>query len=190
MSILLGAFSTSLNWLYGVNIFITGAIAFLYFKPVRPSGWELSSVILGVAVAGIWFLLVPENPVESASTSKKLLEAPLWASAIWLVFRLLGAVLVVPIVEEMAFRGAIQPVAVRFLSGAVGGSFAACLGIILSSVVFAALHTSIVAGFIASLLYGWIRHRSNSLLPPIIAHVVTNLIISMRVILNGEWSFW
>lgn len=81
---------------------------------------------------------------------------------------LLRSCLVLPVAEELVFRGA----ALRLLRPL--GRNAAILG---QAVLFAALHGSLRAKAYAlgmGLLFGWAADRSRSLLPGILLHILNN----------------
>lgn len=98
-----------------------------------------------------------------------------WPLAQWPV--LLLAVVVYPIVEEIVFRGGLQPGLARRLPVVAGPL---TLANVLTSVVFCALHFIFhpplwAAGvFLPSLVFGYFRERHNGLAAPIVMHVVYN----------------
>ncbi|WP_158608506.1 JDVT-CTERM system glutamic-type intramembrane protease MrtJ [Stagnimonas aquatica] len=82
-----------------------------------------------------------------------------------------------PLVEELAFRGAIQEALLRRLPVGFGPlSFAN----LVTSLLFAAMHLGsraawlAIATFIPSLVFGYFRERHGSLLSPIVLHMVYN----------------
>ena len=84
--------------------------------------------------------------------------------------------ILVPIMEELLFRGFIL------------GMFLRCYGktpaIVLSAFIFAIVHEPIAIGmaFGGGLLYGWLRVRTGSIVPSMIAHMIWNSFISLIVI--------
>jgi len=83
---------------------------------------------------------------------------------------ILSVALVPAIFEELAFRGALQPLLIK----ATGKPW---LGIAIASVIFSAIHFQFY-GFLPRVflgaLFGWFAYRSGSLLPGMIAHFVNN----------------
>lgn len=78
------------------------------------------------------------------------------------------------ICEEFVFRGIIQPITVHALGPVFGIAFTALL--------FGMVHlipVQIGAGIIFGLVFGYIRYRSDSVLPAIIAHVTANGIVAV-----------
>ena len=129
-------------------------------------------------------LLVAESPPDALA----LIAPPL--AAVWIIGRLLGAVLVVPIVEELAFRGFL-------LRRIIGSEFETVPygrwswpAAIASSLVFAASHQQWVGGFVAGLLYAYTQKRRGLLSDAIVAHAVTNALIAAQVLLASHWSLW
>ncbi len=87
--------------------------------------------------------------------------------------------LIAPIVEEMMFRGTIQGYLMRRSSNA-------WTGIIITAIVFGAIHMNPQQAVYATLLgiiFGWIYYRTRSLLPVIAGHVLNNsvAVASMKI---------
>ncbi|MFT5079952.1 MAG: membrane protease YdiL (CAAX protease family) [Planctomycetota bacterium] len=81
---------------------------------------------------------------------------------------LLLATIVGPTLEEVLFRGLVQPLATQ--------SQGAIPGILITSIFFGAIHGSVafLPVFGLSLVLGYLRHRSGSLLPAIVGHCLWN----------------
>lgn len=87
----------------------------------------------------------------------------------------LVAVAVIPgICEELIFREIIQP-ATTYTLGAVAG-------IVYTSALFALVHLvpiQIVAAFAFGLLFGYLRYRTGSVYPAILAHIAANAMVAV-----------
>lgn len=87
----------------------------------------------------------------------------------------------VPLLEELAFRGALQPALLRITGGRRAGPLS--LANLLTSLAFSALHglrrpAAAAAGvFLPSLLFGWFRERHDSVLPPLLLHLCWNMAV-------------
>jgi membrane protease YdiL (CAAX protease family) len=81
---------------------------------------------------------------------------------------LLLATIVGPILEELVFRGFVQPFATKNLG--------APLGILVTSLAFGAIHGAVafLPVFALSLVLGYLRERSGHLLPAIVGHCLWN----------------
>lgn len=77
------------------------------------------------------------------------------------------AAVAIPILEEVVFRGALQPILVRGL-GPVGG-------VVSTAALFAALHPRVfVPILVLALLLGWVMHRTGRLIAVVAIHVLHN----------------
>ncbi len=74
-----------------------------------------------------------------------------------------------PLVEELVFRG--------LLYGWLAGRWGAGVAVVGSSVAFAAAHVEPAHAILVlplGLLFGWLRWRSGSLWPSLLAHMINN----------------
>ena len=115
------------------------------------------------------------------------------APAVWkttrLVFRVVGAIVTVPIAEELAFRGFLLR---RFDSSDFQTvTSASWFAIVLSSVAFGVLHGERwLAGTIAGVIYAAALLRRRSIGDAIVAHATTNALIAGWVLIGGQWQLW
>ena len=159
-------------------------IAWVYagiLKRDRP-GWSLrgewSDVPKGIA-AGL-VLQIPLVPIvvilmqlifgELEPTGRALTLVDSVSSSPLLVVLLVVCVAIgAPVVEEIFYRGLVQPALIRLTNVPVG------IGI--SSLIFGAVHFSLVEVVplsVVGLVFGILAHRSGRLLPAIIAHMTFN----------------
>lgn len=74
-----------------------------------------------------------------------------------------------PLVEELIFRG--------LLYGWLAGRWGAGIAFVVSSLAFAAAHVELVHVILVlplGLWFGWLRRRTDSLLPSLVAHMINN----------------
>jgi len=98
-----------------------------------------------------------------------------------LALSLLLLAVLAPLVEELVFRG--------LLYGWLTGRWGKNVGWIVSSLAFAAAHMEpahIILVLPLGLLFGWLRQRTDSLLPSIVAHIANNaLALTAAAYLEG-----
>lgn len=159
---------------------------------LRPSGaWGLSwePLALGALAFVIWVAPEALSPPSASDVYPAQLAAASPGLALaWWVTRCLGLVLVIPIAEELAFRGFLlrwltdrdfTAVSLRAFSGS------ACL---LSSLAFGLLHQKWFVGVVVGVLYALAARRRGRLGDAIVAHAVTNALLGLFVLATGRWS--
>jgi CAAX prenyl protease-like protein len=103
--------------------------------------------------------------------------------------RFVGAVLVVPLMEELFWRSFLTRWLDRGDFLAVDPRSVSWRSILIASVVFGAEHHLWLAGIVAGIAYGWLYRRTGSLWPVVAAHALTNLLLEVWVHRTGSWHF-
>lgn len=185
-TLLTSAVSTDVSVFYPLCVLITAATLWHFRRAYRGLGWSGSwrAVAMGVGVFVLWLLLEP-----AAGGSEPLVPAGLahlpsgWAAA-WLVFRLLGFVILAPVIEELAFRGyLLRKLIARHFEAAPPGQFTA-FSFLLSSLLFGLLHTRWLAGALAGMAYALALYRRGYLGDAILAHLTTNGLLAAWVLIR------
>ena len=187
-----GAFSSGFDALYGLRIATAGSALWYFRRELAGLGWSASwfGVAVGVAAFGLWMALEPASGEGARSLASGLASLPPgWARA-WIVARVVGSVAVVPLAEELAFRGylARRLISADFESVPMNRLHIASLAI--SSAAFGLLHGRWLAGGLVGLLYAAAMYRRGKLGDAVVAHAVTNALIAGVVLLSGDLSLW
>jgi CAAX prenyl protease-like protein len=108
----------------------------------------------------------------------------------FLVFRILGAVIVVPVMEELFWRAFLIRWLVKedFKSVPVG-TFTG-LSFAVTVVIFGAEHNEWLAGLICGALYNWLYYKRKDVFSCIVAHAASNAALAAWVLSRGDWKFW
>lgn len=161
-----------------------------YYADAIPRGSVLA-VLAGVVAAAGFIVLAPTPSVETVTAWRMEWQtlSPL-TRVIWLATRVAGSVLIVPLAEELAFRGYVQRrvMAVDFQS--VSPAHASWLAVAISACTFGTVHAGWLAGIFAGLVYGIVQWRGGSLSHAVTAHIVSNLVVAAYVIGLGQWWLW
>lgn len=104
--------------------------------------------------------------------------------------RLFGAVLVVPVMEEVFWRSfAMRYLISSHFQAVAPGTFTA-FSFAAVALAFGLEHHHWLPGILAGVAYGWLLVRTKNLFSPILAHSVTNLFLGIHVLATGTWRFW
>lgn len=105
-------------------------------------------------------------------------------------FRIAGAVLVVPLMEELFWRSfLIRYIIDKKFDTVPLGTFT-WISFLLTVVLFGLEHNYILAGIMAGIFYNLVLYMTRSLLQCILAHAVTNLALAIYVVSTGKWQWW
>lgn len=104
--------------------------------------------------------------------------------------RLLGAALVVPVMEELFWRSFVLRWVARPGPAGVSPARVGLRALLISSVLFGLEHSAWLAGMVAGLAYGWLYMKSEKLWAPVLAHATTNGMLGLWVLYTGQWSLW
>ena len=154
------------------------------------NGLSIPAIIIGTIVFVIWVVLVPIDAKQDLRFAYTLSTMPVAWQYGWLFFRVIGATLTVPMVEELAFRG-------YFMHKLINSDFLAVkpgqftwLSFAVSSLLFGAMHGAWLAGTVAGIGYALALYRRGVLGDAIIAHSTTNALLAIYVWQTQHWSLW
>ena len=190
--VLTAAVSSGGDWLYPMRVVTTGLALWACRQGYRRLAWTWSWHALGwgIAVWGVWLVLEPAAPPRSLGLAERLVPLPPGLIAVWIGFRVLGSVLIIPVAEELAFRSYVLPKLVATDFPAVRPSQCTWWACLLSSVLFGVLHGRWLAGTLAGLGYALALRQRGHLAAAVVAHMTTNALIAAYVLSQHAWSLW
>lgn len=157
------------------------------------------SILIGVGVCALWIapdVLIPgwrsHGIFQNSITGKiKLSIPPEELTPLMLALRTARAALLVPVLEELFWRGWLP----RWIQGSPFhkiplGQYTP-LAFWATALLFAAEHGPFwEVGLLCGVIYNlWMRH-TRSLGDLVLTHAVTNLALSLYVIVSQDWRFW
>ena len=131
---------------------------------LRPANWKypvfgaLGTLFLSVAVSQIG--IEPQGMKQVIDVVREPHE---------LILSLLLLSVLAPVVEELVFRG--------LLYGWIAGRWGGTPALVVSSLAFAAAHwepAHVILVLPLGFLFGWLRRRTDSLLPSLFSHIMNN----------------
>lgn len=148
------------------------------------------AVAAGVGVFLIWIALEGLYPQIGHSSFDPYTVAGQTSVTVVIGIRLFGAVMVVPLVEEIFWRAFVMRflVASRFKSVPLGQF--TWYSFIITAIAFGFEHHRWLPGIAAGIIYAALLHRTRNLFSPILAHAITNLLLGLYVVYTGQWTYW
>lgn len=191
--------TTTLYYLYPLKAVVVGYLLVRFantyqeldFRDLKKVPETVAVTGVGLAVFALWInmdwslggvttsqgfnpTLFPDKRVQVAMTA----------------FRVAGAVLVVPLMEELFWRSfLVRYIIDKDFDRVPLGTFT-WSSFLLTIVLFGLEHSYLLAGMMAGLFYNIILYRTKSLAQCVLAHAVTNLALAIYVLYSGQWRFW
>lgn len=191
-AILSAAATAQVEWFYPLRLVAGAAALAWYWKDYRAirTGDARAAFFIGLAVSGVWAAWSLRLP-HDVGPLLKLAGSPALFQWSWIVARLAGAVLLAPIVEELAFRGFLMRRigTVDFLQADPRNASWVAIGV--SALAFGLMHGSRwPEGFIAGAAFALAFRRKRQLGDAMLAHAVANLALAILVGATGDWRYW
>jgi exosortase E/protease (VPEID-CTERM system) len=155
-------------------------------RPAPSFSWVAVALGAGVCAAAIAFSSAPAA-ADALAQVERLGAAERIA---WIAMRVAGACLVLPVVEEVAFRGFLLPWLLAPDFESVPPRAWTWPALLLSSLASGALHPQWMVGAAAGLAFAAAKLRRGRLADAILAHAVANAGIALAVLLGGRWDLW
>ena len=190
------------SWEAALRVLVLGALCVICWPrelPVVPK-YAFASAIIGAAVFVLWIApdLVFPGYRSSALFSNSIVGQPhssiqpdALRSAWILGWRTARAVVIVPIVEELFWRGWLMRWLIDTDFQKIPVGTYSTFSFWLTAVLFASEHGPYWdVGLITGIIYNLWAMRSHSIADCVLMHAVTNAILSAFVISSAQWQYW
>src|SRR5215510_9416287 len=146
---------------------------------------------MGMAVFAIWAVFLPTPTNATAGWPSALQSVSIYSAGAWFVMRVIGYVVIVPLAEELAFRGFLTRRIMRAdFQNVAAGSFS-WISFLISSILFGALHGKLwLTGTVAGMLFALALYRRRSLGDAVQSHATTNALLAIYAVTTGNWAAW
>ncbi len=155
----------------GTLVFLIWIAPDILFGPGYRQSWIFSNAVMG-------------NPASSISPALR----QHWP---FLAIRTISCAVAVPILEELFWRGWLMRWLIdrEFLKVPLGAYAPSAFWAV--ALLFASEHGSFwEVGLAAGIIYNWWCMRTKNLADCILAHAVTNGILSAYILYAGQWQYW
>lgn len=187
------------RWLYVLRVGAVLALLLLFARRYQELGWTvarldlgawLMSIGVGAAVFAIWIVPWPQWAQTSPGAGFSPLSDSGSVDPVLALSRLVGAALIVPIMEELFWRSFLLRWIKQqdFLN--VDPARVGWLAFVIVVVLFGLEHSLWLAGMIAGAAYNALYMARRNLWAPIVAHAVTNGMLGIWVLATGNWQYW
>ena len=185
-------------WLYPLRIAVVlAALMYLWpaYEELRDNvclnfGEALLVLVVGGLVYVAWMRMDWSWAMQGQPTGYNPFQAGAGVGMILASLRMVGAVVVVPIMEELFWRSfLIRYLVTPTFTTVQLGTFTPLSGGA-TVVLFGLEHHLWLAGMMAGAIYNLLLYKTRRLWPCILAHAITNLLLGIHVLVTGEWHWW
>lgn len=202
------------HWVYPLQTIFCGALLFWFRRHYQLRPWRGLGLAVMLAAAGIAAWILPAWLYQQWGTGEStpswwswfgvvgrkegfdptvLAEWPAWQSAA-IVMRFVRMVVVVPLVEELFWRGFLM----RYLNAGdapwrsvpFGVHSWRAFGIVTVLVMLAHQPEDYLVALVWGSLVYWLAVRTRSLGACVVMHAVGNLLLGLYALRTQQWGFW
>jgi len=183
-------------WMYPLQTFICAGLLWWFWREyeLRVPRGLFFAIAIAVLVFVIW--ISPQQFFGFGARTEgfnpdKLADQPgaYWATV---ALRFLRLVIIVPLVEEIFWRGFLLRYFVneKFTEVPIGAFNWLSFGVVTAGFTLAHSYADYIAAAITGVLYNVVAYRTKSLTSCVIAHAITNLLLGLWIMYTRQWGFW
>ncbi|WP_295045373.1 exosortase E/protease, VPEID-CTERM system [uncultured Paracoccus sp.] len=178
------AISTNPAMFYPIRVILLAAAVALVWPALRGIIWRIAplSWLAGAAIGLMW-VAIPVAPSDAAPPYGALTGGMV---ALWFLFRGIGTVLLVPLVEELFFRDYLETRLRGAALDAPAPLWRTVLAIAVTAGLFAALHDRWAEAFVAGVVFSLLVRRTGRIADAIAGHAIANLIVFGVAVATGN----
>jgi CAAX prenyl protease-like protein len=190
--------STAFLWLYPLRTAVVlGALVYFWpaYQELRNNvcsnpGEALLVLVVGGLVYAAWVRMGWPWAMQGQPAGYNPFQAGPGVGVLLAGIRIFGAVVVVPIMEELFWRSFLirYLVTPTFTTVRLGTFTPLSFGA--TVLLFGLEHHLWLAGMLAGAVYNLLLYTTQRLWPCILAHAITNLLLAIHVLVTGEWHWW
>ena len=168
---------------WGVICGVVGLLLWIGLDRVQSS--ILIEGIPGAELLKKWLL-----PGERVGFNPWSEGGPSTAQLLFVLVRILELTLIVPVVEEFFWRGFLSRYLISEQFQLVGEGTFTRLSFLSVTVIFALMHTEILAALAWCALINFLYWHTRNIWSCVVMHGVTNGLLAVYILLTGNWQLW
>ena len=186
------ALSSDFEFLYPLRV-VAGLWMLLRYRRSLAGldwGWSWRGPAFGIVVFLLW-IGSAHLQLHAAGIPEKLAALPSALRGLWIVSRLAGGVLIVPIAEELAYRGYLMRRLTKPDFDAVPFQSVRWPALAASAILFGVAHGALwLPGMAAGVVFGLLVMRRGQIGEAVVAHATSNALIAGGVLGWNQWQLW
>ena len=183
-------------WLYPVQTFVCAGLLFWFWREYEFRGVRQPLIAAGVGLL-VFVLWISPQAFFGAAARTEGFNPTVFADqpvAYWstVLLRFLRLVVIVPLVEEIFWRGFLLRYFVdeKFDKVPFGTFSWLSFGVVAVGFMFVHSTADWPAALLTGALYNWVAYRTKCLGACVLAHALTNLFLGIWIMNTRQWGFW
>jgi exosortase E/protease (VPEID-CTERM system) len=186
------AFSSDFEFFYPLRVVLGGWMLWHYRRKLAALDWHWSW--RGPACGAIVFILwagFSYIQVHAIGMPGKLAALPPALRGFWIAGRLAGGIVIVPIAEELAYRGYLMRRLIKADFESVSFQSVRWPALAASAILFGIAHGALwLPGIAAGVVFGLLIMRRGQIGEAVVAHATSNAMIALCVLGWQQWQLW
>lgn len=183
---------------YPIRVILAGSALFIarskyreiHFRDLASPLKSAASIVVGVVVFVLWINMDWTLPSQATQEFNPAIIPDPAARNLMIAFRLTGAAVVVPVMEELFWRSFLIRYIIDKEFESVPIGFFTWVSFLIATVLFGLEHNFIIAGIMAGVAYNALLYYTKSIAHCILSHAITNFLLGIYVLQTGKWHFW
>ena len=183
-ALLASTFSETPAIFYPLRALAMATALVLVWRVLAELDWRIDPLAVGAGtgIGVLWLATAPAAAEADTALTAALAAMPAWLFVVWAISRVVGTAVLVPMIEELFFRGYVQDRLDR------GGLLWRLVALGVSAGLFAMLHDRWLAAGLSGLVFGLLYLRRGQLADAVYAHAAANAVIAGWAVAQGDWS--
>ncbi len=183
-------------WVCPLQTVVTGVVLIRWWKPyqLRPPHRAWFAILIGVIALLVW--IAPQE-VFGIAPRRDGFDPSFFGSEVWAYYlntgmRFFRLVIIVPLAEEIFWRGFLLRYLIDddFMDVPIGAFSWLSFAIVTGGFCIEHTFPDWPAAIITGMLFNAVAYYTRSLSACVLTHAVTNLILGIYVMRSGQWGFW
>jgi hypothetical protein len=151
---------------------------------------------MGIGILALLLWIAPQQWLAAAPRMEgfdpAFFGATGWPYVVNVVVRFVRLVVIVPLLEEIFWRGFLLRYLINedFTKVPFGTFSWLSFGVVTAGFCVEHSLPDYPAAILTGILYNWVAYRTRSLSSCVLVHAVTNLLLGIYVLQTGQWGFW
>lgn len=183
-------------WIYPLQTVVCAVVLAIYWKHYffRPLGLWWMGAVAGIVALAIWISpqVIFNAPARIDGFNPGVFSEGGWLYWLTVITRFVRLVLVVPLVEEIFWRGFLMRYLVKEDFQNVPFGTYRPLAFFGTALLFMLEHgpADYPAALLTGIIYNAVAVKTKSLFACVVAHAVTNAALGFYIMATRQWGFW